>query len=437
MEPTKASPTLYFPPSTDDTAEVVRQMAAFSVEALPPTAGSLRLAPFGDAFSLKTRAADCISKQVLSLVDEEWTYNLGKSSSSELLHVHIMKHILEHGFRKWFKYDGLGIARMLRSFLIGRFECLQEIQPEQVVALMTPEIEMLLDPKLLENPSMRPGSWLYARDCWANQFTFELCRGLPNCLIPAIIKTSHGSKIYSILLIAARKDDDAERLSLLLALAKPLYLHMFAFVEYINPERKETALACVRALLGNKDLAPASIPQALQDDHLYKADHLDACREIRQLLLDDTRTTSQMITGAFLQRAHRCQEVLERQLLTHPKANIQDLLIKATDCTYSAKPFFAPVWKLLMKDPRLSADMIRAALYRAVQQNKYANLPLLLRDHRIGFGTILNALVTTPEDNYRSSEKYANCQRTQAAIKAELINRYVLPMLLAIGYIAL
>jgi hypothetical protein len=400
-------------------------MAALSLEEadftqILPHTGVLSLSSFQQPFSLSNHVADSISEQLLSSDDQEWAYRLGNCSSSEL-HVHLMKHILLNSS------VGVEFARMLQAFLIGRFDCLKETQPERAVALMLPEVELLLD---------RNCDVLYVRH-WDPRFIVELCRGLPNCLIPAVMRKLHEDpadygNVYSELLEAAATAGDAEQLETLLQDGR-FRRQERQFIFNVNPQHAEAALACIRALLANEELKPDLIGWALKSEYHYKTYYADTCLKIRQLLLDDPRTTSEMISIAFLRQAYTCQEVFELQLLNHPKADVQKLLIKASSFMYRNDPCFSHILKALLSDPRLPDDTPGEALCYAAQHGNWRILPQLLADHRIGLSAILSARMRMPAD----VDKFDFYRETKATLDSALVARCVGPAFVGIGLAAL
>ncbi|MBS0638136.1 MAG: hypothetical protein JSS12_11555 [Verrucomicrobia bacterium] len=365
--------------------------------------------------SLQSCAADVVAREFLSCPDEEWAYRLGKSGDSEL-----PVYFMRRGLLQPFSNTTVHVPRMLRAFLIGRFEGLQETQPDKAVELMTPAIEMLLDPR--ENFT----DWNY-------RFIVELCRGLPHCLLPAVMRKLRDNpegivNVYQKLLDAATEESDAEQLRVLLTDQRFRSQSGSYRLLWITPEKKEAAIACVQLLLANTHVDTGYF---LPRDQFYQAEHVDTCRQIRQLLLDDPRTTAQKITAAFLKQGEKCLQVLEEQMLTHPKANPKDLLETAANCWYTTKPFFPPIWKQLVEDPRLPDDAVHKALYEAARWGHHEAVHLLLEDRRITFGIVFNARLRVPEsedDFYR---------KTIVALDVDLIARAAKPVFLAIGVTAL
>lgn len=388
--------------------------------------------PFNEQDSLRKKIADVIAKEVLSTEDIEWTYTFGKSSPSEL-YVHVMRHMLLTVFSHWQMYRETVVARLLQAFLKGRFECLTENQADRGVDLLGQEVEYLLERELPdEGLPYVSGNF---RD-WDRKFIVELCRGLPHALIPSVMKKLHGdpsswSNIYRDMLNAATQEGDVEQIHILLKDAR-FRCQNDGVLVYIERHQKKIAVAATRALLSNKELKPDTIGYALQIG-FYKPDELETSLKLRKLFLDDPRTTSKMLTRAFLQQSFRCNEVLERQIINHPKADLKGLLKKAATCIWDAEPFFPPLWKAILEDPRLPSDAVNVALYKAARNGHSRIVPLLLADHRISFCSIFEARWQMPE-YFKEFEPYKD---VAAKLDKELVRRCTGPTVVSVGLFAL
>ncbi|MBS0636567.1 MAG: hypothetical protein JSS12_03570 [Verrucomicrobia bacterium] len=434
---------------------------------------------------MRSLASNAFLQNALSTRDTDWAYRLGKNRYSKLqveteLQVELMTGVMVHANQYLYSSDRDRVkdcARVLRAFLIGRFEFLHETAPDNVVEIITPEIETVL------NQLNSKGVNYYL-----HYFSLELCKGLPPILLPAVMNTLYNkpykpdtlasdhheqryNHFFHQLLYDAVERSDAEQLSVLLT-DQRFYSQRMPFEELdLTSER---AVACVEVMLAsekvNIDIVSVVceyFPNAYRTGPYKKIREILLCdrrskgKELTELLcIDQTRLIDLLLdakktdpgsirfssvreTVWYLRSSvrdcpeHPFDQIFWRKLVDKLIRNPNEILKRVVTIWGFPEPIFNSIVKRCLNHHELTDNDVGDALYEIARQGQYSRLQLFLADRRVRISTIVRAHLGQGTFIPEPFHDIACYRRTKAILNAELIARTTRPIIIAISATAL